>query len=231
MNGAGLVDAVMLDIGKIQTLTTDTNLRVIILNWVNRVCKDIYSRSPHWVWGEKTATFDTVADQLSYDLPSDIDLSGRKVFDVRQKSTPVKLTYVDQRLFDTLEPDPTSASGFPTIYTLFAESIRLWPTPSEAIEMHIRYVINKPTAYTDAADSTSEIPTKYEETVLSGVRALAFKMFPSWGKSNQETQLFELKMQQMESDNKSELDNDNVSRRHPVIGEGAGLPWNRMDVG
>ena len=76
LTGAGFIDNLMESVGKIQTKASDTNYRVIALNWLNRIVEDISSRQRHWKWLEKTSTFDTVADQLSYDLPADIQICG-----------------------------------------------------------------------------------------------------------------------------------------------------------
>lgn len=216
MTGQDFINNCMYDVGKYQVLTTDTALRVIVLSWANRVIKDVCSRHPHWVWLENTSTFNTVIDQLTYDLPSDIDLSGRKVFTVRQKTSPVKLVYVNQRRFDELESDPTISTGNPYIYTLWANQIRLWPVPSSVMTMYMRYMKRAATALTDSASSTTDIPEKFDEVILAGMRKFAFRLFPNWGNPDTQEVLYEKGITQMTEDNGIALDSDNISERHSI---------------
>lgn len=212
MTGKDYIDNTLYDIGKIQVLTTDTNLRTIVLGWANRVIKHISASEGHWRWLEKTASFDTVASQMTYDLPTDMDLSGHKVYSLRQKDSPVKLIQMNQRRFDELEPNPT-AEGNPYWYVPWGNTIRLYPIPSAVITMYLRY-IKTVTALTDSAASTTDIPDKFDEVILSGIKVHAFRMFPEWGNSAEQVALFENGIMQMKRDNFVELDSDDLSSRH-----------------
>jgi len=224
MDGKSYIDNLFYDIGRYTLLTTDTNLRIIALAWANRVIKDISSRKPHWVWLEKTSSFPTVIDQVSYDLPTDIDLSGRKVVSVRQTSTPAKLVYVSQHRMDELEADPTVSSGNPLFYTLWSSYIRLFPMPSAVITMYMRY-IKTITPLTDSAVSTTDIPDKFSEVVLDGMKVHAFRMFPKWGDSNAQKVIYEQGILRMIEDDNAEIDADNISGAHIPGNDGLIPPY------
>jgi len=213
--GKAHIDSLMYDLGKVQTLTADTNYRVVALDWLNRVVRDLAGRNPHWFWLEKTSTFDTVADQMSYDVPS--DLEGQNIYNLKQTTSPTSLTYIDQRRLDELEPDPTDASGNPFYYTLFATAVRLWPVPSDAIEMTIRY-LKTPTAFTDGAGSTSDIPARYDQIVNDGMKVHAFNYEPQWGNSKVAQVSYEAGIVRMQRDNNVVLNDDGVTERHPFGG-------------
>ena len=210
MDGKSFIDELMMDVGKIQNLTTDANLRSIALRWLRRVIKDISARHPHWTWLESTQTFPTLNEIMSYDLPLDIDLSGHKLFDLRQYTTPAKLVYISQRRFDELQPDPTIQTGAPLYYTIFATSLKLWPVPDAAINMYMRY-IKTIAVISDSETSTTDIPAKFDEVVLDGAKVHAFKYFPEWGDSREQKQIYEGGVLEMKRDNNISLDSENFS--------------------
>jgi len=212
-SGAGLVSRLMYDVGRIQVLTTDTNYRTIALAWINGVARDIQSRHPDWVWLEKSATFDTVADQVSYDIPADMDSSGRKYFSIREQSSPIKLKYIDQKRLDEIAPKPTDRTGKPTHYTLYGDVIRLYPTPDDEYTMHERYLKN-PSTLTDSTASSNEIPAKFDEVILDGARVRAFMFEPEWGSAREQKAIYEQGILRMWRDNNISLDDDQVSERH-----------------
>ena len=209
--GDAFINEILYDVGKIQTVSTDTNFRVLALAWLNRTLSDIQSRQPHWRFLETSATFPTVASQMSYDLPTDID--GYKIFDLRQKDSDVKLTYIDQRRFDELEPDPTTSTGNPYVYTIFADSLRLWSVPSSIITMYIRYMKNID-KLTDSGASDTDIPERFEQVVLDGAKIHAYRYEEGWGDVNSQVALYEAGIQKMITDNSHTNDDDGVSERH-----------------
>ena len=62
-------------IGILDKNPSDTEYRAFILKCLNLTLKDISARQVDWHWKflEKTVTTSTVADQMDYDLPTDID--------------------------------------------------------------------------------------------------------------------------------------------------------------
>jgi len=226
VDGKSYVDNLFYDIGKYQVLTADTALRVIALSWANRVIKDISGRHRHWTWLEKTSTFATVASQMTYDLPTDVDTSGRKILSLKQYTTPTKLTYVNQRRLDELEPDPTTNEADPYLYTYWATAIRLYPVPSQAITMYLRY-IKTISALTDSALSTTDIPAKWDDVVIDGMKKFAFSMFPEWGDTGKQFAIFENGIDKMIRDNNEELDAEATSETHGDGGMGRAYTYNK----
>jgi len=225
MTGKSFIDNLFYDLNRYSLLTTDTNLRVISLAWANRVIKDISGRNQHWVWLEKTSTFPTVAAQMTYDLPTDID--GNKILSLKQETTPAKLIYINQRRLDELEADPTTSSGNPLYYTLWAGDVRLWPVPSAAITMYLRY-LKVITELSDSASSTTDIPTKWDEVVLDGMKVHAFRMFPSWGDSLRQKAVYENGIILMKRDNDALIDEDGISEPHG-LDRNFGIPiWDKQ---
>lgn len=207
LTGSEILDIVVSSssiLGLADKSSSDTTYRATALKWLNLVMGDIANRQQtfHWRWLEKTATFDTVVDQMSYDLPSDID--GYKIFDVRQKTDDVKLKYVEQNVFDTFVPDPDTDSGNPTIYTLWADAIKLWPIPSSAITMHMRY-LKQITALADDS-ATTEIPAKFNSVLIDGAMVYVYKFDPDLGKWDTQQQIYEAGIDKMIRDNAITID-------------------------
>lgn len=175
MDGKSFIDQMMYDMYKSSVLTTDTTYRAMCLNWLNLVLKDISTRQENFHYGflEMTCYFTTVAAQASYDLPSTID--GYKVFSVRRLDGDVRLDYVDPHIMDKYVPDPTVSSGNPYNYTLWANSIKLYPVPSAAQDIYLRY-IRTITLLTDSAASTTLIPAKWDDVILCGALAKATRL-------------------------------------------------------
>lgn len=211
-NGEALINSLMYDVGKVQVLTTDTNYRVMALDWLNRILRDIAGRHSDWNWLQKSATFNTVADQMSYDLPTDLLDGGFKIYDMRQKESPSPIVYIDQRRFDELEPDPTDSSGNPFYYTLYADTLRLWPVPDDVYAIYMRYVKNI-TTMTDGA-TTCETPVQYDDVVVDGMKVHAFRYEPEWGDTTKQKIIYESGIQRMIRDNDLTLDDDGVTERH-----------------
>ena len=184
------------------------------LDWLNRTARKIAGSDPHWRFLEKTATFSTVASQMSYDLPSDIDLSGNKIISLKQNESPTKLIYIDQRSFDSLEPDPTTSSGYPYWYTTYGKYLRLYPVPDSAITIYMRY-IKTIDNFADNSTEHADLPDKWQDVVLDGMKIHAFRYEPEWGNADNQMVVFEAGLKKMRDDNKITIDDDQVSWSHP----------------
>jgi len=217
MDGKSFIDQTMEDLDRFDNKVTDTTYRAIALNWLNRVLKNIGTMQDgfHWRFLEKTATFPTVTSQLTYDLPSDID--GYKVFDLRQQTTDVKLTFKPQEWIDLYWPDPTVTSGNPLFYTLFASSMKLIPLPASAITMYIRY-IKGITALTDSAASSTDVPAKWDDVIIQGALAKAYKFDKRIEDSIDAQNQFEKGIERMQLDNECIIDNSPIAQGHRTVG-------------
>lgn len=231
MDGQGLINATMRCVGKAQVLTTDTVYRATALVWLNLVKNDICSRHPHWSWLEKTVTFDCTADQLSYDIPSDISKSGRKTWSLRQKETPIKLSYVNQRRFDELVANPILTTGNAYYYTISSGSLRLWPMPNASYTLYLRYLLDEADDFTDASTDHAQIPTQYDKVFLDGMLVFAYQFSPAWGNPALQTQIYEAGIGRMIRDDDITLDADHVSSKHDMPGREFPHSFNKDDVG
>ena len=213
MTGKDFIDSVMDDVDRFDNKTTDTTYRAIVLGWFNRVLKNVSTMQEgfHWRFLEKTSTFPTVADQLVYDLPTDID--GYKVFDLRQQVTDVKLIYKPQEWIDEYYPEPTNTSGNPLFYTVYANAYKLIPIPSSVMTIYERY-IKTITTLEDTALSTTDIPAKWDDVIISGVLAKAYKFDKRLNESIDAKNDFLLGIERMKLDNECAIDYTPIAEGH-----------------
>lgn len=209
--------------------TEDTNYQRMVTEWANESLQDIWigrglEFSPKWWFLEKTATFPTVADQMTYDLPSDID--GLKVISVRQKEDDVKLTYIDQREFDRVFPDPDdmSGGGNPLWYIIYGRDstskkgyIRLFPIPASVITMHIRYITVMDAYDNDDSSSTVVLPGKMESVLMDGIIAKWYEHDPERGNASTKRSEFWEGIKKADQENKT-TDHDMVANSHLHLG-------------
>ena len=222
MNGKEFIDQVIYDSDRLQNLTADTTYRTMVLGWLNLVLKDIASRqdSFHWRFLEATSFFDTVASQMTYDLPTDID--GNKIFSVRRTDGDIRINYVDQHIFDKYVADPTTASGNPDWYSLWANQMKLWPIPGSAISIYVRYIKQVPSVTDSTAVSTDLANlVKWDDVILSGVLVKA-RRFDSKDYSIEKAD-YENGITRMKSDNSQIIDYNNVTESHRS--RGSRVPW------
>lgn len=80
------------------------------------------------------------------------------------------LTYVDVREIDNIYPDPDDttahAANVPHSWYYYAETIRVFPVPSSAYTVTLRYY-KKPTELSSDSD-VPEIPSEFEELLVTG---------------------------------------------------------------
>ena len=96
----------------------DTQIEQILSDYINVTLAQIWNAYP-WTFKRRKATFSTVVSQEDYNLDEEID----QIVVIRQRTTPLKLLYVPDRLFYQLEPDPEGQStGIPRYYRLWEET-------------------------------------------------------------------------------------------------------------
>lgn len=194
--------------------TADTNFQRMVTEWSNESLFDIWNGegldlSPDWWFLQVSVTFDTVDDQMTYDLPSAMD--GRKVFSLRQKTDDVKLGYINQHEFDRIYPNPDdmSGGGNPLWYTIFGRDsttknpyIRLFPIPSSAITMYLRYQTVMDTYNNAVSDDTVILPDKYDSTLIKGIESKWYEFDSTRGNASQKKQEFWQGIKKANQDNK-----------------------------
>jgi len=176
-------------IGMLDCNIDDTEYRGLVLQWLNLVIKDIAGRQQDWHYRflEKTVTASTVADQLDYDLPTDID--GYKVFSVLDRTHNHTYRFCPHDKFLRFVPNPSLSTGAPYLYTVWAGNLKLWPVPSSVFTIYLKYVKTL-TALADDSNST-EIPAKYDSVVIDGVLVWAYKFDPQLGNADNQARIYE----------------------------------------
>lgn len=121
----------------------------------------VYSEK-RWPWYEVSSTFDTVASTSDYTLATvgaSITNGLREIQSLR--STDQVLTFLGRDNGDIVYPIDSASSGFVYYWSFWAETVRLYPTPSGAQTIHVRGYKN-PTAFgAGSADGTS--PSDFPE--------------------------------------------------------------------
>src|SRR3990167_414299 len=186
-------------IGLLDKSINDTSYRAFMLDCLNLVAEDIQNRQQSWHWRflEKTATAPTVASQIDYDLPTDVDTN--KVFSLSDRTNDITYTFIPYEKFIRAVADPTNYSGNSIWWTFWASMIKLYPIPSSVWTFYLDY-ISLITAWTDAAAS-NEIPAKYDPVIIDGVLVYAYKFDPELGNSQIQQVIYEAGVQKMIKDN------------------------------
>ncbi len=190
----------------------DTKYRATALGYLNLIIQDIQTRQESFRWRflEKTATMPTVASQLDYDLPTDIDTNKLvAVFDRTQDRT---YKFIPYEKFVRLYPDPSNDTGDPSIYTFFANVLKLYPVPSSVFTVFLNYI----KVMTDAADDSTDldIPDRYRKVIIDGILTFVYKFDPELGDELKQTQLYELGIKRMIVENNQMIDERAQSQSH-----------------
>lgn len=159
--------------------SADTKYRATALGWLNLIIKDIAKRQKTWHWRflEKTATAPTVASQMDYDLPTDIDTN--KIFAISDRTQDRTYIYVPYEKFIRAVADPSNSSGNSIWWTFWANVIKLYPVPDSVWTFYLNYV-KVMTAASDNATAL-DIPDKYEPAVINGMLVYGYKFDPDMG--------------------------------------------------
>jgi hypothetical protein len=199
-------------IGLLDKNINDTSYRAFMLSCLNLVLKDIQNRqqSWHWRWLEKTATAPTVAAQIDYDLPTDVDTN--KIFAVYDRTKDRTYKYIPYERFVRLVADPSNSSGDSVWYTFWASMIKLYPIPASVITFYLDYV-SMVTALTDAAVSC-ELPAKYDPVVIDGALTYAYKFDPDMGVWTQQQAIYEAGIAKMIADNNMMINDGGETESH-----------------
>ena len=195
----------------------DTSFRAFVLQCLNLVGKDIQTRQDqwHWRWLEKTVTTTTVAEQMDYDLPDDIDTN--KIFKVFDRNNDITYTYVEHDKFLRFVPDPSNNIGSTMFWTFWANKMKLYPIPSDARTVFLKY-IQTLSELTDSDSSTWEVPSKYDPIIIDGVMVYVYKFDPEIGDWKTQQQAYELGVQKMQRENSMMIDDLGSTESHRTRG-------------
>ena len=206
-------------IGLLDKNVSDSSYRAFMLDCLNLVLKDIQNRQINWHWRflEKTATAPTVASQIDYDLPTDIDTN--KLFALYDRTNDRTYKYIPYEKFVKFVADPSNSTGQAIWWTLWASMIKLWPIPSSVITFYLDYVALA-TAWTDAATS-NEVPAKYDNVIIDGALVYAYMFDPELGDKASKTNDYERGVQKMIQDNNLMINDGGETESHRVRRFGA----------
>lgn len=169
-----------MDFGTIQTQVqgrcqdTAATTLIQIQNFINQVVRELVVSSIFVPKLEGSETITTAASTATYDLPSDFD----RIYDILQKDTPSKLTFLTNDQFDNLKPNPggaTSAGGKPLYYTIWGVSltelrqISFYPIPDDIYTIYLKYF--KILADMTAATDLPAIPVRWHWLIVQGAYA------------------------------------------------------------
>ena len=198
--------------GLMKKSSQDAVYRRTMLGWLNLVLKDISNRQTSWHWKflEKTATFPTVANQHTYDLPTDID--DQKMIAIYDRTNDTTYDYVPYDKFVSNVPDPSNQTGQVRWWTVYAKTIRLYPVPSAVVTTYGDYV--KVMTYLADDSNTCDIPEKYEPVIIDGALIYAYRFEPKMGNWGEQHQAFEAGMQRMINENRTTIAEKSVSGSH-----------------
>lgn len=204
-------------IGVLDKNIDDTEYRAFMLQCLNLTLKDISTRQDGWHFRflEKTGTTTTVASQIDYDLPADID--GVKVFSVWDRTHNNTYTFKEHDLFLRLVPNPSLRTGNPLWYTIWGNLLKLYPIPSSAFTLYIRY-IKTITLLTDSDTSNTDVPTKFDQVIIDGALKWAYKFDKQLGDESLQTQIYEAGVQRIVTENLSNINDLAQTESHRTRG-------------
>jgi hypothetical protein len=185
--------------GLLDSNPSDAKFRATVLGWLNLVLKDIQNRQVNWHWRflEKTATASTVANQHTYDSPTDIDTN--KFFSLYERTNDITLKFIPYDKFVRMVADPSNNTGDAVYWTFWAKTIRLYPVPSSAYTIYLDY-IKLITALTDSS-TAPDVPAKYDPVIIDGILAIGYKFDPELGLWTTQQEAYEAGVQKMVKDN------------------------------
>jgi hypothetical protein len=176
-------------IGMLDCNVDDTEYRALVLQWANLVLQDIANRQTDWHYDflEVTATAPSVSGQLDYDLPADID--GYKIFSVLDRTHNNTYRFCPHDKFLRFVPNPSLSEGSPYWYTVWADSLKLWPVPNSVFTIYLKYI----KTMTELGDNTTAcvVPDKYKTVIIDGILMWAYKFDPKMGSSSEQARIYE----------------------------------------
>ena len=153
----------------------------------------VYS-DKRWPFYEVQDTFSTVADQKDYSLAEvgvNITNGLREINALRTDNHVI--TFVGRDEGDVVYPIETNTTGEPWWWSFWAESVRLYPTPSSVLTVSVRGY-GDPTAFgAGSADtvSPSDLPTPFHVVIATYGLARAYEQQEDPTMANQYFAIFQ----------------------------------------
>ncbi len=139
-----------------------------IIRWVNDAQVEIVKRNESAL--QETAFVNLVANQASYDLPTDLLLLRSLRFKYSSMLSFSRISYYNMQQFDEIVDgwDGTSyGSGSPLYYTVYENQAILFPTPSQASINGLKVLYNKKPVDVALTSDTPSLPLIYHNSIVS----------------------------------------------------------------
>lgn len=104
-----------------------------LLVWLNAGLNEFQDKH-RWSFLLAITNFSLTAGNSLISIPSDF----RQVSSIRNKTTRLKLRYLEYSQFEREVEDPDQM-GYPYIYTVVGDSIQVWPTPDNTYDFRMIY--------------------------------------------------------------------------------------------
>lgn len=164
-----------------------------LTGFINDAYYDICSRQP-WPFLEALATVNTVANQVTLDVPADFDKAIRLVIDSEAaRLEPARADDIYSRFNGAL-----TDTGLPVAYYFVGNEVRLYPIPDAAYTITL-YYLKVPAALATNTD-TPILPTKHHRAIVLGALVAAYRMEDDPGNADVFEAQFEKRLATMAED-------------------------------
>lgn len=152
-----------------------------IIRWINDGQRQIVLSNEGLL--EKVTTADTVAEQQEYTLPVDILILKHVTLKDQGQESYFRLRPLNLNDFNSYIDGwdgSTFTRGLPTVYTIFAEKIILFPVPDFGVTDGLKIYYNrKPVVVADGLD-TPDLPELYHESLVKHCLSMAYELDEDW---------------------------------------------------
>lgn len=182
-----------------------------ITSWVNEAVRHIVTKNESLL--QKITFFDAVKDQVDYGLPGDLFLLRSinfKYYEYYAHLRNLDLTKFNEYM-DGWDGN-TNNTGKPQIYTIYAGTLKLFPSCDKDITDGIKIYYSRLPIEVVADEDIPDLPAEYYNTVLSYVMQQAYELDEDW-------EAVKNKQQQVQADilvNRSRQDRESMET-YPVI--------------
>lgn len=170
----------------------------VMCNYTNDAYSKVIAANPHWPFKDSV---DVAADMIvavganSVNLPTD----ATAVLDILNVTDDLPLREITGRkTWSQMFPDTPGLTGTPLYYRVFANTIQVFPYPSQPTQLRLEYKA-RPTRLAAAAD-TPLFPSEYHGMLVEYVMALAYQDDGNPAQAQAHMAMFEARLAEMKAD-------------------------------
>lgn len=160
-----------------------------IIRWINQGMRQIVMQNENLLLTE--ATQNTVQDQQSYTLPSDLLILKGVHYRPQDYTNYFKLKGYELSTFNEIADgwDGSQDGGTdPQVYTVISDTIKLWPIPKVALTDSLKIYYNRTPVQVTTSGDTPELPVLYHEPLFKYCMLQAYKMDEDWEAAGNQVQ-------------------------------------------